>query len=136
MWLSNLTALDMTLLGCLGRKTSTQTNKLKESKCFPFKVDSFRSGEGMGVWFGEAKVSRILRHRGVQLILTYNWTRSAILAAGWGRGGMFYSFCFFTFLHFPPSPLSLSFISSTVSSISSSFLRETTPNDPQGLKCH
>ena len=28
MWLGKLTVLDMTLLGCLGRKTSTQTNLL------------------------------------------------------------------------------------------------------------
>ena len=36
----------------------------------------------------------------------------------WGvEGECFYFFCFFTFIHFP-SPLSLSFISSTISSIS------------------
>ena len=44
--------------------------------------------------------------------------KSAILAAGKGRGRVFYFFCFFTFIHFPLSPLSLSFISSTISSIS------------------
>ena len=32
-------------------------------------------------------------------------------------GKCFYCFCFFTFIHFPLSPLSLSFISSTISSI-------------------
>ena len=34
-----------------------------------------------------AKVSCILRHRGVQLILAYSWERPAILVAGKGRGG-------------------------------------------------
>ena len=33
-----------------------------------------------------AKVSCILRHRGVQLILAYSWARIAILVAGKGRG--------------------------------------------------
>ena len=33
-----------------------------------------------------AKVSCILRHRGVQLILAYSWTRPAILVAGKDRG--------------------------------------------------
>ena len=31
----------------------------------------------------------ILHHRGVQLILAYNWARPAILVVGKGRGGMF-----------------------------------------------
>ena len=48
-------------------------------------------------WLCEAKVSCILRHRGVQLILAYSWARPAILAAGKGRGGMF---LFLRFLHF------------------------------------
>ena len=56
--------------------------------------------------------------QGVQLILAYRWARPAVLAAGMGRGGMFNFFCVFTFIHFPLSPLSLSFISSTISSIS------------------
>ena len=37
-------------------------------------------------WSGGAKVSCILRYRGVQLILAYNWARPAILVAGKGRG--------------------------------------------------
>ena len=37
-----------------------------------------------------AKVSCILRHGGVQLILTYSWARPAILVAGKGGGGMFF----------------------------------------------
>ena len=42
-------------------------------------------------WLGGAKVSFILRHRGVQLILAYSWARPAILVAGKGRGGVFIS---------------------------------------------
>ena len=48
-------------------------------------------------WSGVAKVLCILRHRGVQLILVYSWTRPAILVAGKGRGGML---LFLLFLHF------------------------------------
>ena len=33
-----------------------------------------------------AKVSCILRHRGVQLILAFIWAKPAILVAGKGRG--------------------------------------------------
>ena len=69
-------------------------------------------------WSGGAKVSCILRHRGVQLILAYNWARPVTLVAGKGRGGMLYFFCFFTFILVRLSYLSLSFISSTISSIS------------------
>ena len=35
-------------------------------------------------WSGGAKVSCILCHRGVQLILAYSWARPAILVAGKG----------------------------------------------------
>ena len=69
-------------------------------------------------WLGGAKVSFILRHRGVQPILAYSWARPAILVAGKGRGGCFYFFFFFTFIPVSLSFLSLSFISSTISSIS------------------
>ena len=48
-------------------------------------------------WLGGAKVSCILRHRGVQLILAYSWARPAILVAGKGRWGIF---LFLLFLHF------------------------------------
>ena len=71
---------------------------------------------------GGAKVLCILRHRGVQLILAYNWARPASLVAGNGRGIFFYFFCSFTFIPVPLSSLSslsLSFISSTISSVSS-----------------
>ena len=44
-----------------------------------------------------AKVSCILRHRGVKLILAYSLARLAILVAGKGRGGMF---LFLLFLYF------------------------------------
>ena len=38
-------------------------------------------------WLGEAKVSRILHHQGVQLILAYSLARPAVLAAGiWVEG--------------------------------------------------
>ena len=56
------------------------------------------------VWSGVAKVSCILRHRGVQLILAYSWARPAILVAGKGRrggegvGGGGYFLCLFTFI--------------------------------------
>ena len=69
-------------------------------------------------WLGVAKVLCILCHWGFQLILAYSWARPAILVAGKGRGGMFYFFCFFTFIPVPLSSLSLSFISCTISSIS------------------
>ena len=42
-------------------------------------------------WSGGAKVSCILRHWGVQLILAYSWARPAILVAGKGRGNVFIS---------------------------------------------
>ena len=81
------------------------------------------------------KVLCILHHWGVQLTLAYSWARPAILIAGKGRGGMFL-FCFFTFIPVPLSSLSLSFISTTISSIFfSPFLWEMTQNDPQGLTC-
>ena len=53
-------------------------------------------------WSGVAKVSCILHHQGVQLILAYSWARPAVLAAG--RGGMFNFCCVFTFIPFPLSP--------------------------------
>ena len=47
----------------------------------------------------------------------YSWERLAILVAGKGRGDCFNFFYFFTFIPVPLSSLSLSFISSTISSI-------------------
>ena len=37
-------------------------------------------------WLGEAKVSCILLHQGVQLRLAYSWARLAIVVAGKGEG--------------------------------------------------
>ena len=48
-------------------------------------------------WLGVAKVLCILRRRGVQLILAYNWARPALLVAGKGRRIFF---LFLLFLHF------------------------------------
>ena len=67
---------------------------------------------------GVAKVSCILRHWGVQLILAYSWARPAIIVAGDVEGECFYFFCLFAFIPVPLSSLSLSFISLTISSIS------------------
>ena len=68
-----------------------------------------------------AKVSCILLHFGVQLILAFSWTRPAIHVAGKDRGFFLGFFLFLLFLHFHScslSSLSLSFISSTISSVS------------------
>ena len=83
-------------------------------------------------WLGETKVSCILRHRCVQLILAYSWERSAILAAGKGRGGMFLFFLFLHF-HFPFFPGPLFHLLYYLFYLSSPFLWETTQNDPQRL---
>ena len=64
-----------------------------------------------------ARVSCILRHWGVQLILAYSWARLAVLVAGKGKGECFYFFCFFPFILVPLSSLSPSFISFTISSL-------------------
>ena len=69
-------------------------------------------------WTGVAKVSCILRHQSVQLILVYNWARPAILVAGKGRRGMFLFLLFLHFHSFSSFSVSLSFISSTISFIS------------------
>ena len=83
------------------------------STCSPFMFHPYPGG-----WSGGAKVSCTSGHRGVQLILAYSWARPAILVAGKGRRGMF---LFLLFLHFHSCssffPV-LSFISSTISSIS------------------
>ena len=85
---------------------------------------------------GGARVSCILCHRGVQLILAYSWARPAILVAGKGRGGMF---LFLLFLHFHSCssffPVPLFHLFDYLFYHSSPFLWETTQNDPQGLTC-
>ena len=56
-------------------------------------------------WLDEANVSCILRHRGVQLILAYSWTRPAILAAGKVVGGFISSVSSLSFIFlFLPCP--------------------------------
>ena len=66
---------------------------------------------------GEAKVSlAYLTSSSVQLMLAYSWGRSTVLAAGKSRGGCLYSVSSLSFIFL--SPMSLSFISSTISSIS------------------
>ena len=56
---------------------------------------------------------------GLPTDIGYSWAMPAILVAGKGRGGIFFiSSVFFTLIPVPLSSLSLSFISSTVSSIS------------------
>ena len=84
-------------------------------------------------------MSCISRHRGVQLMLAYSWARPAILVTGEDIGyrvNVFIFFSFFTFTPVPLSSLSLSFISSTISSVSFlPFFWETTQNGPQGLTC-
>ena len=60
-------------------------------------------------WSGGAKVSCILCHWGVQLILAYSWARPVILVAGKGRGNVFISFVSslsFLFLFLPCPSLS------------------------------
>ena len=103
----------------------TQTNK--------WKYDFTQLIRG---WSGGAKVSCILRQRGVQLIFAYSWTRPAILVAGKGGGGMF---LFLLFLHFHSCssffPVPLFHLFNCLSYLFSPFLWETTQNDPQGLNC-
>ena len=77
-------------------------------------------------------MSCILRHRGVQLIMAYSWAMPAILVAGKGGGECFISSVSslsFLFLSCP------SLSSPLLSLLFSSFLWETTQNDPQGLAC-
>ena len=85
---------------------------------------------------GGAKVSCILSHRGVQLILAYSWARPAILVAGKGREVMF---LFLLFLHFHSCssffPVPLFHLFCYHFCLFSPFLWETTQNDPQGLMC-
>ena len=94
-------------------------NNLGNVRVPSYLTSKVAGGGGGGRRLGGTKVSCILRHRGVQRILAYSWARPAILVEGKGRGGeCFNFFCFFTFIPVPHSSLSLSFISSTISSIS------------------
>ena len=69
--------------------------KLSPMKTICMKCQNLFS-RGKKGWLGEAKVSCILCHGGVQLILAYSWPRPAVLAAGKGRGALL----FLLFLHF------------------------------------
>ena len=81
-------------------------------------------------WAGGAKALCILRHQGVHLMFAYSWARPAILVAGKGKVGMFYFFCFITFIPVLfPVPLFHFYY------LFSSFLWEMTQNDPQRLTC-
>ena len=88
-------------------------------------------------WSSVAKVSCILCHWGVQLILANSLARPAILVAGKGRGGMFR---FLLFLHFHSCssffPVLLFHLLYYLFYLFSPFLWETAQNDPQGLTCH
>ena len=83
-----------------------------------------------------ARVSGILCHQSVQLILASSWARPAILVAGMGRGRMF---LFLLFLHFPFCssffPVPLFHLLYYLFYLFSPFLWETTQNEPQGLTC-
>ena len=83
-----------------------------------------------------AKVPCILRHQGVQLILSHSWTRPAIRVAGKGRGGILLFLLFLHFLSFHSFfPVPLFHIFYYLFYLFSPFLNETTQNDPQGLTC-
>ena len=89
--------------------------------------------EALG-WLGETKVSCILHHRGVQLILAYSWSGYAILAAGKGRERDVFISLFLlchsvSFLPYPSISSPLLYL------LYSPFLWETTQNDPQELTC-
>ena len=88
---------------------------------------------------GVAKMSCILHHRGVQLILAYSWARPAILVAAKGKGAGGGIFLFRLFLHFHSFfsffPVPLFHLHYYLFYFFSSFLSETTQNNPQGLTC-
>ena len=73
-------------------------------------------------WSGGAKVSCILCHRGVKLILAYSWARPAVM------------FLFLLFLHFHSCssffPVPLFHLFCYLFCLFSPFLWETTQNDP------
>ena len=105
---------------------AVKKNKQKKTKNFKTQHEFFDRCSKHGIYtlrvgvVGEAKVSCILRQRGVQLIFAYIWARPAILAEGKGRRGMF---LFLLFLHFhsfsflPCPSLSSSLLSPTCISL-------------------
>ena len=66
---------------------------------------------------GCGKVSCILHHQGVQVNLAYSWQGLLSLWQVGVEGNVFIFFYFFPLIPVPLSSLSLSFISSTISSI-------------------
>ena len=84
----------------------------------------------------EGQLSVFGSHWGVQLTLSYSWTRPAILVAGKGRWGMFL-FLLFLYFHFCSSffPVTLFHLLCYLFYLFSPFLWEMTQNDPQGLTC-
>ena len=89
----------------------------KKNNVYLCKPQFYYTKVGWG-WLGGVKVSCILCHQSVQLILAYSWARPAILVAGKGRGGMFLCLLFLHFHSCSSFFLFLSFISSTISSFS------------------
>ena len=70
------------------------SKKWKNKQIRDLNILSFALQRG---WSVEAKVSCILHHQGVQLMLAYSWARPAILVADKGSWG---KFLFLLFLHF------------------------------------
>ena len=114
---------------CFCRQTLQLTEFWTISTAVLLKVNKWRLS-------GVAKVSCILRHRGVQLILAYSWARPAILVAGKDSGGMF---SFLLFLHFHSCssffPVLLFHLLYNLFYLFSPVLWEMTQNDTQRLTC-
>ena len=137
LWYS-LSNIQLETLFNMGSGYSIQVNKKKIASPF-WKEILWHWNEFCDMvtgWSGGAKVSCILCHRGVQLILAYSWARPAILVAGKGREVMF---LFLLFLHFHSCssffPVPLFHLFCYLFCLFSPFLWETTQNDPQGLTC-
>ena len=78
------------------RSTRIAAAMAAETKSLSFPLSSTRSishhsffSSVTREWSGVAKVSCIIRHRGIQLILAYSWARLAILVARKSRGECF-----------------------------------------------
>ena len=80
-------------LHCLQRQVISGISRTRVNNWFAFCSISLNKRG----WLGAAKVSCILCHRGVQLILAYSWARPAILVAGKGREVMFLFLLFLLF---------------------------------------
>ena len=91
------------------------TLKFLVENSFPNNINHYYTERG---WLDETKVSGILRHRASSWYWLTFGQGLLSLQQVWVEGECFYFFCFFTVIYFPLSALSLSFISSTISSIS------------------